>query len=133
MGTLSSTRPVPENYNPKLVRDLVARVKRKEKPQKTCASDGFPVYADDPLRESHLLLEDYFREAGRAKEPWRAKPAGLKTGRAILDTPTEQWPAHLRAGLARTLYWWTHSVKEDKRNKMWRWDYNTALFPLKPL
>src|SRR4051794_30630715 len=99
---MTSTRPVPENYNPEPLRDVLAWRKKKQKPQ-LVTYDGFPVHAEDPLRESYVLLHDYLKAVGR-RDADKLKVAEVPEGRAILDTPQEQWGAHLRAAVARLLF-----------------------------
>jgi hypothetical protein len=134
MGTYTSTRPVPEDFAPPQVRDVLARQGRGERPERT-GYDGFPIYAADPLRESHLLLDAYLRE-GRGREWDDVKPAASASGRAILETPAEQWGRHLRAALARVLYYWTHCVAPAEKwgaLTMWSYDDDGKRGPLRPL
>ena len=126
MATITSNRPVPLDYNPPQIRHVVARLADGEKPQRV-TYDEFPLYADDPLRDSHALLDAYFKEAGCGLAAWDAKPDTLAAGRAILATPKDQWGAHLRAALTRILFYWTHCVEEEKHGvwegaTMWRYD-----------
>src|SRR4051794_14523578 len=123
MGTMTSTRPVPEDYGPPQIRDVLERQRRKERPERA-GYDGFPIYAEDPLWESHVRLDDYLREArGRGWDD--VKPAAFTSGRAILETPAEQWGRHLRAALARVLFYWTHCVAPgEKWGDVTMWSYD---------
>jgi hypothetical protein len=67
LGTISSTRPVPEGYAPAIVSDVLARQQRGEAP-KYVTYDGFPLYVDDPLHDSHMLLDAHLRAVGHGYE-----------------------------------------------------------------
>src|SRR4051812_33194701 len=125
MGILTSTYPVPEGFNPALLHDVLARQKRGGKP-KLLTVDKYPVYPDDPLFESHRLIDDYLREAG--PDAYTVKPASLAAGRTVLETPIEQWPKHLLAALVRVLFYWTWSVERSDEMfgniVMWRYGSN---------
>src|SRR4051794_4308804 len=101
---ITSTRPVPEDFKPPQINDLLKRLAR-ENPEAT-TFDVFPLFGDDPLRPSHLLLDAYLRAAAKLDAD-KVKPADLPAGRAILETPAAQWPRHLRAIVARVLFYWT--------------------------
>jgi hypothetical protein len=142
MGMSSSTRPVPEDYCPPAIADVVAKQQRKQKP-KAMGVDDFPIYADDPLRDSHLLLDKYLRDAAALAAPAAAAgAAGAKANKvefrrlaegAILTTAGNRWPNHLRAIVARLMFRWTHCVTPGEKFgslRMWRYDFGEHLLPL---
>jgi hypothetical protein len=134
VSILTSTYPIPENYNPPPIRDVLARQKRGETAELVTV-DKFPVYADDPLRESHILLNNYFIAAGDGA--YDAKPASLPAGKVILETPVETWPRHLAAALARVLFYWTHGVERTDTKigsyVMWRYGSNSLAASLRSI
>jgi hypothetical protein len=136
MGTLTSNRPVPEDFAPPQLGHVLSRQGQKVEPEST-GCDRFPIFADDPLRASHALLDAYLRAAAD-RDAHKLKPAELPAGRAILETAAAQWPGHLRAVIARVLYYWTWCVEPPKRlGKLRMWQYRDdgkrwALRPLVP-
>ncbi len=136
MGTTTTTRPVPEDYNPRPLRELLAKQTRKLKPR-LVTYDKFPIFDDDPLAESHELLDGYLREVDRRGGAFEVKPRDLLAEQKILATPLERWPNHLRAILARVLFLWTHIAKPTDLLGLEAWTYGNAgdpqLYGLRPL
>jgi hypothetical protein len=108
MPTLTTTRPVPEDYGPRAIKTILARRVAKQKPAEM-ALGAFPVHADDPLREMHGLIDAYLREAG--KNAFDAKPAKLLAGLVLLQLPPDHKGMLVRAILARVLYYWIEAVQ----------------------
>jgi hypothetical protein len=131
----TSSRPFPEDLEPTALRFVLARSKAKAKPEKM-TFDNFPLYADDPLRESHLLLDAYLREAG--KGAYDVKPAKLASGKALLDLPADARGTLARAILARLLHYWMNCAtlmkeQEFKSFTMWRIENDGSRAPIRPL
>jgi hypothetical protein len=134
MGITTTTRPVPEDFDPPVLRDVLKKQKRKVQPRLiTC--DKFPIYDDDPLAQSHELLDEYLRLVERRGD--NVKPREMIADQPILKTPLAQWPNHVRAILVRALFYWTHAVKRTKILKLEAWTYGGAdeqsLYPLSAL
>src|SRR5689334_14376528 len=118
----TSSRPFPEDLEPTALRFVLDKRKSKAKPEQV-TFDKFPIYADDPLRESHLLLDTYLREAG--KGAYDVKPAKLASGKALLELPADGRGTLARAILARLLHYWMNCAtlmkeQEFKGFTMWR-------------
>src|SRR4051812_8847137 len=133
MAHWSTTCPIPENFNPLALRNVLKRQKSKAKPFRVTV-DKFPVYADDPLRDAHLALDDYLREAG--PQAYDARPKALAAGRAILEAPAQARADVLRAILIRGLFFWTHGIRPGKAEGMgevWYFDDDGSRMALPPL
>jgi hypothetical protein len=131
---MTSTRPVPEDFRPPQIEDVMARLARAESPEAT-TYDAFPVFCDDPLRASHVLLDAYLRATQRF-DASKVRPADVPAGRAILETPAADWPQHLRAIVARVLFYWTWCVEPAEsfgKTRMWRYGDDGRRATLRPL
>jgi hypothetical protein len=133
----TSSRPFPEGLEPAALRFVLDKRKAKAVPERM-TFDNFPLYPDDPLRESHLLLDAYLREAG--KGAYDVKPATLATGKALLDLPADGRAALARAILARLLLYWMECAKlsddpafKNLKFKMWRIEDDGSRSPIRPL
>jgi hypothetical protein len=67
--------------------------------------DGFPVYADDPLRPSHLLLNEYLVEAKEINE-WMIDPDKLPAGAKLLAGDPRIRGQAILAAAARIVWHW---------------------------
>jgi hypothetical protein len=134
MGIITSTRPVPEDFAPPQLQHVLSCEKRKQKAE-AIGYDDFPIFADDPLRDSHVPLDAYLRAAAK-RDADKLKVTDLPAGRAILETAGAQWPLHLRAIVARVLYYWTWCVEPAEKFgklRMWRYDDDGKRAALRPL
>ena len=122
MGVTTTTRPVPEDFDPPLLRDVLAKQKRKEAPR-TITYDKFPIFPDDPLLTSHELLDEYLRLVESRGGRFRIRPREMMADQPILRTPVSHWPDHVRAILVRVLFHWTHAVKPGKILGLKAWTY----------
>src|SRR6187455_1631556 len=86
MSMLSTDHPLKDGFDPPALRFIKGSLSSGDRPI-VMTFDGFPVFEDDPLRESHLLLDAYLREtAPHVRRGDNAKTAANPTGQAILNT-----------------------------------------------
>jgi hypothetical protein len=115
---MNPTKPqlYPETLVPALVAIPWAGHKSNREPESR-GPDNFPIYADDPLRSFHLLLNDYI-SAARKRESWLTNPMTLPPGaRLMAGTPRERSQTILSAA-ARVL-WHCKTPRWNENGQEW--------------
>lgn len=132
--TTTTTEPYPQNFVPPLLANTWKRYQRGEQPAEV-GMDGFPIYADHPLRLELSLLDAFFRETEKLLYT-HVKPEKFPSGRAILALDGNGKARMVLAALERLPWFWKTAVKQVKSGlfgKAWQYRDQSWRENAKPL
>jgi hypothetical protein len=94
----------------------------KRKPE-AVGADDFPVFADDPLREWHLIINRFLEETGE-EHGWMVAPSEQPSGKKLLAGDARWRGRAILAAASRVVWAW----KAPRWNKEWKsWVYGEQL------
>jgi hypothetical protein len=111
MSTWTDKEPYPANFVPPLLADTWNRYQAKEKPAST-GKDRFPVFAGNPLRAEHQLINKYLAETWSLPD-WNLDPKNYATGRAILNLDEDTKVRVIMALVERYPWLWKVCVRQS--------------------
>src|SRR4051812_7015922 len=110
MSTWTDKLPYPANYVPPLLSDTWKRYESKERPVAR-GKDGFPIFAGNPRRAEHVLINAFLQETWNLLEVNLA-PKNYKSGRAILELDDAAKVRAMVAILERFPWFWKTGVRQ---------------------
>ncbi len=119
----------PAHLVPAVLATAWAGHKSGRKPE-TAGPDNFPVFADDPLKPLHLLINRFLEEISQ-QHAWMIDPSKQPSGKKLLAGDARWRGQAILAAAARVVWFW----KAPIWNKEWRtWVYeDNRLGGLHPL
>jgi hypothetical protein len=110
----------PDDHVPSLISIAWQGFKSGRQPG-VSGPDGFPVFADDPLKEFHLQINSYLTEAKEERKAWMIDPLKLPAAEPILKGSACARGRSILAGAARVVWHWkTPSWNQDR--SFWIYD-----------
>jgi hypothetical protein len=111
MSTWTDKEPYPEKFVPSLLADTWNRYQAKEKPAAT-GKDRFPVFAGNPLRAEHQLINKFLAETWSLLD-WNLDPKKYASGRTILNLDEDAKVRTIMALVERYPWLWKVCVRES--------------------